>query len=265
MGWWGGGSAAADAGSLTCQEAQLLLPGCALDALEPSEEVQLGQHVRACESCSRELEALREGAALFALSSPPAEPPGDLRERVLALAAARPRPAPAAARTISTRGSGSTLKLAYSVLAAVLLVTGIVLGWSAQLQTQAATLAAQRARYDTVVRVLASPELVTRPLASAVPDLPARGTAYLDPSSGRGMVMVRGLPPRPAGRDWQVWFVRGEERTSGGLLRVGTDGVAYSIVTVPQELTAFESLGITNEPAGGSPAPTTPRVVGGPL
>lgn len=265
MSWWGRGSTTIDEASLGCPESRLLLPGAAVDALDPSEEVRLSQHLLACSTCPRELEELREAAGLFALSSSPAQPPAELRQRVLALAAAHPRPAAVATQAGAARGSGSSLKLVYSVLGAFLLVTGIALGWSAQLQAQGSALAAQRARYDTVVRVLASPHLVTRKLEPAAPNLSAEGAAYLDPPSGQGMVMVRGLPPRQSGRDWQVWFVRGEQRSSGGLLRVGRDGVAYSIVTVPQELSAFDSLGITDEPAGGSSSPTTPRVVGGQL
>ena len=95
--------------------------------------------------------------------------------------------------------------------------------------------------------------------------MPSRGMVYMDPSSGTGMLMCHNLPPIEQGHAYQVWFVRGNERVSGGLLWPDHYGNGYALIQVPTDLQSFDSIGITDEPGTGSQWPTTPRVIGTPL
>ena len=88
---------------------------------------------------------------------------------------------------------------------------------------------------------------------------------FMDPSSGTGMLLCRNLPPVEQGHAYQVWFVRGNDRVSGGLIWPDHSGNGYAIIQVPSDLQSFESVGLTDEPGTGSKWPTTPRVVGAPL
>jgi Anti-sigma-K factor rskA len=143
------------------------------------------------------------------------------------------------------------------------------LAWVATLQGQMSQLRAdaeaQRARagrYDQVVEVLASPQLAVRTLAPASQDLHGWGTVYLDPNSRMGMLMARGLPPVQPGHVWQLWFVRGNERYSGGLLWPDHYGNGYTLLQVPADLQTYEAIGVTEEEGQGAAWPTTPRVMG---
>jgi hypothetical protein len=121
------------------------------------------------------------------------------------------------------------------------------------------------ARYDRVVDVLASEQLAIRPLVPVVQSVRSKGMVYLDPSSGSGMVMCHNLPPVEPGHAWQVWFVRGSERVSGGMLWADGSGNGYTLIDVPRDMDSYESIGLTDEPANngrGSAWPTTPRVLG---
>jgi hypothetical protein len=77
------------------------------------------------------------------------------------------------------------------------------------------------------------------------------------------MLMARGLPPVQPGHAWQLWFVRGNERVSGGVLWPDRMGNGYTLIQVPPDVQSFEGIGVTEEPGQGSAWPTSPRIMGG--
>src|SRR5262249_25686457 len=120
-------------------------------------------------------------------------------------------------------------------------------------------------RFDRVASVLASDSLAVKPLEPAATTLRASGYVFLDPTSGTGMLMCHDLPPIEQGHAYQVWFVRGNDRVSGGMLWPDRGGDGYAMIQVPQDLQSFDSIGLTDEPGSGSAWPTTPKVMGTPL
>ena len=146
-------------------------------------------------------------------------------------------------------------RLAVPGLAAVLVLA--LGGWAVQLQTE---LAKQR----QIEGLLARAE--QRPLAAADAVSGARGRAYIDAASDQMLVVVSSLPQLPADRAYQLWFVRPDGmRDSGGIFRVGAGGQATILARAPAGLAAYTAIGITEEPSGGSPRPTGPRIVGAAL
>src|SRR4051794_31251347 len=87
------------AGAYTHEELEVLVSAHALDALEPAEADAVQEHLAGCASCRAAFDEALETAAALALSVPGAEPPADLRDRILTAARATPQesPAPAAA------------------------------------------------------------------------------------------------------------------------------------------------------------------------
>jgi hypothetical protein len=158
------------------------------------------------------------------------------------------------------------------VVAASLLVSIGALAWVAVLQSQVSELQRSSAamseradRYERVVRVLASDKLAIRPLQPVQQNVDSRGMVYMDPSSGTGMLMCHNLPPVEQGHAYQIWFVRGNERVSAGMLWPDRFGNGYTIIQVPNDVQSFDSIGLTDEPGSGSAWPTSPRVLGSPL
>lgn len=246
----------------SCDDVADLLAGAALGALSPSDAARLQQHLARCAGCERELDSLRETSAALALAlAPGQEPPRSVRQSLLA-AAQREPPLPSDWRPRRLLAAVRRFAPAWGIAAAGLALGLGSFAWAASLQARVATLEARASRYDRVVAVLASTSLTTRELQPSEPGLPARGTLYLDPASRTGMVMVHDLPPLGAGRTWQLWYVRGADRVSGGLLRTNASGTGYALLQVPTDLERYDSVGITEEPAGGSAAPTSARVIG---
>jgi hypothetical protein len=122
------------------------------------------------------------------------------------------------------------------------------------------------ARFDRVVTVLASDKLAVKPLEAAAAQPDSSGYVFLDPNSETGMLMCHDLPPVEQGHAYQVWFVRGNDRVSAGMLWPDRSGDGYTIIRVPADLQSFDSIGLTDEPGPtGSPWPTTARVIWAPL
>jgi anti-sigma-K factor RskA len=75
------------------------------------------------------------------------------------------------------------------------------------------------------------------------------------------VLRASGFPALEAGKVYQLWLIRNGERTSGGTFVVDEQGTGTFVFTPPESLDNFEGMGITPEPAGGSPGPTAPPVV----
>lgn len=89
----------------------------------------------------------------------------------------------------------------------------------------------------------------------------ATGSALSGGAAPTTAFVVRGLPPAPGGRGYQVW-VRGATTRSPGMLHRTADGLEVLIVS-GDALAGAKHVGVTVEPAGGSPARTGPVQVAG--
>jgi hypothetical protein len=93
----------------------------------------------------------------------------------------------------------------------------------------------------------------------------ARGTLVLEAAATEAVLIVQQLPRLQADRVYQLWLVRENIRDNGGIFQVDEHGFGMLLIHAPHPLAAYRAAGITEEPSGGSPGPTSPRVIGGPL
>jgi Anti-sigma-K factor rskA len=259
-----------DQAAMSCDEFLDRAAAVALDSVESDEARLVEEHAAGCPECAMRLQAFREVAAVLGSAVPQVEPPEGLRVNVLEAArrtqvSALPDPRRRWPRTqLRLRLSPAWLVAAASlVFSTVALIRVIAMqGQIVALQSDAVTARERGARYDHVAEVLASDKLAIRPLQPAVQAMPSRGMVYMDPLSGTGMVMCHDMPPIEQGHAYQVWFVRGNERVSAGLIWPDHEGNGYTLIQVPTDLQSFEWVAVTDEPGTGSAWPTTPRVIG---
>ena len=263
-------------GSVDCVEFADLAAAVAMNAAEPADYARVERHAAECPPCGRALDELRESAALLGAIVPQVDPPPELSRRLLAAARRERPPQP---KRLALRPRLKLPSLAWpravpvwpAVAASLMVSIGAVAGLTVvqtqlnDLRVQAAAEHQRAAGYDQVVQVLGSDQLAVLPLTPTVDTLQARGMLYLDPNTRSGMVMVRDLPPLAPGRALQLWFVRGNERVSGGLLWPDRTGKVYALISCPADLGSFESVGLTEEPSAGSAWPTSPRIMGSAL
>jgi hypothetical protein len=260
----------------TCEEAADLAAAVALDAADPRDERRLQRHLAVCSACANSMSELRAAAAVLGSVVPQLDPPAELRERIVAAASAAapawPSPGgpwprlrlPPVERTLE-RTPGVA---AWGAVAASVAISLASLVWVATLQRQLASVQSEvaasserAAHYDRMVQMLGSRQIAVRQLTPTVQTIRAGGMAYLDPASGSGMVAIHDLPQPAPGRAWQLWFSRGNERISGGMLWPDPGGNCYAVVAVPPDVDSFDAIGVTEEPSAGSAWPTSPRVI----
>ena len=90
-----------------------------------------------------------------------------------------------------------------------------------------------------------------------------RITLVVSRRRAEALVIVDGLPPAPKGRTYQLWLLNDGSARSAGLLDVTAPTRITRVVKSP--LTHADGFGVTVEPEGGSPRPTTPVIAHLPL
>jgi anti-sigma-K factor RskA len=247
-----------------CESIEPLLAAYALGDLDPTDRALIEGHLAGCARCRRLLATYQSLARLLPLAAIDDVPDLDLRGRVadaVAGAARGDRPAAqpqwAPARPLWRR----PLPLLAGLALAALLV------WNIVLQIGQIGERAERAeREAALVALIESPNRASLPLAPSEVAPGASGAIVADRSGAIAVVSLAGMPPLPPGRVYQLWLVQGEQdRISGGTFTVDAAGAATIVVRTPEPIGVYRAVGVTVEPTGGSPGPTSPRVIGGPL
>jgi len=222
--------------------------------------------------------ALEALADAYAMPAPPA-----LRERVLGLAR-YDRELRRNARSLRRGRMVGAMAAGIALMLGALLVREIEAGHErgaslagvlrenaaleARLEEQGRTLASVREALDAqtaVLRIVGGPRIRSASLAPQGGAV-GGGRVLVDVGSGEVALVLSDVAAPAEGRTYELWAIRGKRPPEpAGLIAVGSDrGAAtrMSRVERPNEVTAFA---VSIEPTGGSPAPTGPVVMVGPL
>jgi hypothetical protein len=268
----------------------------ALGALDGDDEARRARdaHLAGCADCRAELNALRDAAAsLVYVAAPPQEVAApELRARILTAIKSHPQDArratsngvaPAAPQTSNVSSFDEFEKrreardvsisrrllmfgsLAASVAIAALLVT-LALAWqrNTRLQNDLARLSETVNRTQQELaqtradrELLGAPEAHTATLTGTKVAERARARLTFDAQTGRAMLMAADLPPAPAGKAYQLWFIaEGKPPMPGSVFQTDTGGHAEMHETIPPEGRTAAVFAVTLEPEGGVSAPT---------
>jgi anti-sigma-K factor RskA len=209
-----------------------------LGALDDDEAWRFTAHLEVCQACRDEVDRLRVAADVLPLAAPPVEPPPELKARLMATveAEARERREPEAERPrrrwlglVTARPATAT------AFACLLLVAGGVAGFA-----------------------LRGGDDVTR--------TPFQGGAQAElvREDGQATIQVQRLAPPPEGRVYQVWIKRpGRDPEPDTVFTVDRAGRAG--VLVRGDVEGAEAVLVTDEPRGGSRAPTRRPLLTAPL
>lgn len=100
---------------------------------------------------------------------------------------------------------------------------------------------------ETRITTLSGTELATR----------ARAKFVYDRNSGRAMLMADDLPPAPAGKAYQLWFIKeGQPPMPGHVFNTDSAGHAEMVEQLSEEARGATIFAVTLEPSNGVPAPT---------
>ncbi|MET9375448.1 anti-sigma factor [Streptomyces sp. NPDC002992] len=242
---------------MTSDDMHLLSGAYALDALSDTERAAFEQHLTECDSCAQEVRELSETAARLALavSAPVPDSLHDSVMRQVPLVRQVPPTVPGAAVPLPRRKATARRGLVWALAAGI--ASAVVLGGTAVVQTNLARDAERDTRRvqqaaDAVAAVLSAPD--AQLAATRLPH-DATGTVVVSRSRDRAVFTATGLVEPPAGKVYQLWFDdQGTMRPAGVIDPDRTS----SVTLLDGPVAEATGMGITLEPAGGSPQPTTP-------
>ncbi len=134
-----------------------------------------------------------------------------------------------------------------------------------QLRASQERLATELAQQNRALIFLAAEEPKEVLLPAAQENSNAQADVLWNDSLGVAIIYVRDFPTLPPDMVYQLWLNKDGVRTSGGLFTVDEQGMGIMVFPIERAIDAYDRMGITPEPAGGSPGPTAPAIVRGPV
>ena len=236
----------------------------AAGAMPENERREYAQHLEEerCPVCTKEVDELQSLMSLFAFSTPLQSPSPAIRERLLDQARAS---APGRAAVMAHRRSWFGRVAALGAVAATALLVLTVnqnlqlRRLSDSLRTRITELESQLSEQRVLLASLTSADVRIINLAGQGTTPAANGRIFWDQPARRWRVYVHNLPPVPADRSYQLWFVpRTGNPISASVFNTETDGSAMVDIPGPDNVVMLAAAAVTTEPAGGLPQPSGP-------
>jgi hypothetical protein len=236
----------------------------------PADELEGFQvHLEQCQTCRRDVEHLRIAADALPIAVPRVNPPPALKSRIMAVVesesellaaagkradrpehvAARRDADDAAASRPRVRGARRGRSSGGRSLGAWLLRPGVALACALALLVIGALGGALLAGGGTETRTVVA--------TTRAPSADVR----LQVRDGASTLLARNMPAPPAGRVYQVWLKRPGKNPEPTDVLWSPRGDGSAEVAVPGSLDGVEAVLVTDEPPGGSAAPTKPPVI----
>lgn len=229
-----------------------LLPAYALGSLDADEADRVQEHLLSCWICRAESSTFQDVAEQLSFAAPAEAPSPGLKDRLLErVQAARPqRSVPAQA---SRRPWLERLLPVWGLVSLCLIIALAAFNLSLW------------QRLNQLEFFSAPGGMRAIPLSAADATSDATGFIIVSGDGGNGALVVDGLPPLDANRQYQLWLIRDGERTSGAVFSTDEENYGGTRIRVAGSLLEYSAVDITIEPTGGSPQPTGALVLGGPL
>jgi anti-sigma-K factor RskA len=255
---------------VTCEEFQALAPAYAIGALDAGERIACDAHLAEAEhrGCHEALTLAREAGTLMAESLSPVAPSPETWARI---------------EQRTTAGSRRGLAWAgWAVAAAAVLLLVWVAMDRDRMHTQLA-LNTAAAAHEARARAECKTELahlqtdahlrqqaldLLQRTGTRLIALDAQGGAeqtarLIYNPAGQGFLVGGGMRT-PEGKDYELWFIRGDRKIPAGLLRGAvTGGLVAAIDPTLLAGSSPDAVAITLEPVGGSPQPRGPILLVG--
>jgi anti-sigma factor RsiW len=208
-----------------------------LGALDPEEVEAFHRHLTECAICRDEVASLQHTVDALPMAAPQLQMPRGLRRRVMSEVSAdarrsrRRQGGSVTAPRLERRWIPSRPALAVGTLAALALAAFGGVELSSSGSTQA------------------------RVISASV------GVAQLRVGGGHAELVVHRLPQPATGRIYEVWLQRGHAAPSPTRALFSVTKAGDGTVDVPGDLHGVTAVMVTQEPAGGSLAPTSAPVI----
>jgi anti-sigma-K factor RskA len=222
----------------------------AAHALDEAELAAFEEHLAQCEPCAVEVAEFQATLARFGAAEAVVPPP-ELKARVLAATSGIRQLAPVTGPAAVDPGGGTARRWPRFALAASLAAAAALGGVAVQQHEQAhqaavraAHLQDQQNRFSALLTAADSRTATARTGSGA-------GTVVWSRSLGEAGFLAQGLPALAQGRTYELWFNDGGTMRPAGLLPSSSGSLVLS-----GPIDGAAGIGVTVEPAGGSPHPS---------
>ncbi|MEU6405874.1 anti-sigma factor [Streptomyces sp. NPDC046985] len=238
---------------MTTMDLHSLTGAYALHALPEDERAAFEGHLHDCASCGQEIAEFAATAERLALASTVRARP-DMRDQVLhRITTVRQAPPTAApterVRRLLPHGSGAVRWALAACLAGATALGGTA-AWQYERAQDAQQQAAQAERHaDEITAVLTAPDARTRSARVGG----GSGTLVVSADRDQAVFLAGQMPEPPRGKVYQLWFDDAGTMRPAGLMDPGRRD---QTVLLSGAVGSASGVGVTVEPAGGSPRPT---------
>jgi len=235
----------------------------AVDALPDDERDVFEHHLMVCDACAQEVAELQATAALLGAASYEAPPPG-LRDRVMAEIDGIRQERPAGIADVSDELGAHRARTSWfradwvtnlAVAAAAVLIVAVA-GLSVTIANLNERVDQIELASSQVADVLAAPDVTV--VSVEGPD-GGLGRIVASPTRGEAVFLADDMAQAPHEHTYELWVIDEQGATPAGLFDTDDRGRATRIVT--GDFANAAAVGVTVEPAGGSPEPTTEPVM----
>lgn len=261
-----------------------MLTAHGLGALDAAEARELDTHLRTCAECRQELNEWEATAATLALGVAPVAPLLEVRDRILEAVRAevgKSKPARGTVTNLATSRSEAynvdstpnqpttfpAIPAWFAIAAGLVFMTllgSLFVLWRqnaaarqelARLTAQVHETQQQVAGQREVIEIVNAPGARVSQLAGTKEVPGAHGIVAFD-KNGRAVLMVKGLPPPPTGKAYQVWFIADGKPIPGKVFTTDVNGSGTLTDNMPPSAMNSPIFAITLEPENGVQAPT---------
>jgi len=245
----------------------------AAGAMTESERKEYARHLEEdqCAVCLSEVNELQSAVSMLAFSTASRSPSPSVQQRLLeqarSVASGKPIRSHSLLRRfwvdlIASSAAIAAIVVAFAVTRANTELRGLI----DVLNSRVAQLEVLLSQNRTYIATLTSPEVRVVNLAGQGLNVRARGRIFWDQSKKKWFFYVRDLPPLPADKSYQLWFVPvSGNPVSAVVFNTETDGSAEKEIDVPEAVVALKAAAVTTEPAGGLSQPSGPFALLGAL
>ena len=230
-----------------------MIPAHALSTLDAADERVLSKHLAECDECRRELADWKATAASLALSVNPMEPSPEVRENILTQIRSEKSGSESVSKVLPFKNTQRNLWNSLGSLGSIaaVIVFGALIVSVFVLYQQNRELREQ----NEFFQLLTAPGSRMAEL-SGTPEA-ANATAMLAyDRNGRAMLITQGLPRAPEGKQYQLWFIVGNNPLPGKAFTPDISGRTMMKDEVPEAARHSAVFAVTLEPTGGVRSPT---------
>lgn len=251
-----------------CEAILELIPDYAFGLTSAEETRMVEANLDSCPEAVAQLADFRQMQVVMRADVPQMTPPADLEARLMAVIST---PSAPAIEVVSAKPR-RTIRWGWITAAAAMVALVLTNVYWLSRANETPVQNEERpgsspihVQGDTTFTLTGASDLRWVHLPASQQNTGANAVLLWNTESKIGLLYVRGFPKLSAGKTFQLWLTKGEERVSAGTFRVDEDGGGALLFNINDGIDKYTWARITEEPADGSMQPGDQVVVVGEL